>query len=175
MVEVDEFYIGASEEGHPGCGAEKKNLAIVAVVFSDSKKALGRIRLGLIPDASAESLVPFICNNVKPGSTVVTEGWSGYLPVKNRGSNHIAKPIVTDKELPHVHLVISLVKRGITGTLQGSISQKHLAFYLDEYVFRFNRRTSSSRGKLFRRLIEQAVVTSPITRKDITDIDKILS
>jgi hypothetical protein len=71
--------------------------------------------------------------------------------------------------LPHVHLVFSLLKRWILGTFQGSVSHKYLEYYLDEYTFRFNRRKSRSRGKLFRRIVEKAVVTPPATRKEIKD------
>ena len=64
--------------------------------------------------------------------------------------------------LPHVHMVNSLVKRWINGTHQGNISSKHLLYYLDEFVFRFNRKMSTYRGKLFYRLIQQALVTAPM-------------
>ena len=69
--------------------------------------------------------------------------------------------------LPHVHLVDSLVKRWINGTHQGNISPKHLEYYLDEFAFRFNRKLSTYRGKLFFRLMQQAVETQPITLNDI--------
>ena len=63
--------------------------------------------------------------------------------------------------LPHVQLVVSLLKRWLLGTHQGAVSRAHLAYYLDEFTFRFNRRTSKSRGKLFYRLVQQAVLTAP--------------
>jgi hypothetical protein len=65
--------------------------------------------------------------------------------------------------LPRVHRVISLLKRWLLGTHQGAIGQDHLNDYLDEFTFRFNRRTSTSRGKLFYRLAQQAVQTDPVT------------
>ena len=63
--------------------------------------------------------------------------------------------------LPGVHLVASLLKRWIAGTLHHNISDKHLPYYLDEYSFRFNRRTSTARGLLFYRLLQQAANTDP--------------
>ena len=69
--------------------------------------------------------------------------------------------------LPHVHLVDSLVKRWINGTHQGNISPKYLSYYLDEFAFRFNRKLSTYRGKLFYRLMQQAVDTSPKPFKEL--------
>jgi transposase-like protein len=165
IVEVDESFIGGPEEGKPGRGADKKSQVIVAVELSPDSRKIGHIRLAVLPDASGSSLIPFIRKNVEPGSTVITDGWSGYLGLQNAGYNHIVKTTKKDDVmLPHVHLVFYLLKRWILGTFQGSINHNYLKFYLDEYVFRFNRRKSTSRGKLFRRLMEQAVRTSPITR-----------
>jgi hypothetical protein len=65
--------------------------------------------------------------------------------------------------MPGVHRVASLLKRWLMGTHQGSVKPKQLDYYLDEFTFRFNRRTSRSRGLLFYRLLEQAVVTEPVT------------
>ena len=67
-----------------------------------------------------------------------------------------------------VHRIASLLKRWILGTHQGSFSQEHLQSYLEEYTFRFNRRLSKNRGLVFRRLLEQAVRTSPVAKKDVT-------
>ena len=68
---------------------------------------------------------------------------------------------VGDNLLPHCHRVASLLKRWILGTHMGAVSHDHLDYYLDEYTFRFNRRTSRSRGKLFYRLVQQAVAIEP--------------
>jgi transposase-like protein len=167
-VEVDEAYIGSPEEGKPGRGADTKSLIVLAIELDADKKKLGRIRMRIIPDSSGDSLIPFISANVKPGATVITDGWSGYASLKARGFKHEIK-IASDekKALPHVHLVVSLLKRWLIGTYQGGTSSKYLDFYLDEFIFRFNRRKSKSRGKLFRRLIEQAVITPPIIRKSL--------
>jgi transposase-like protein/Zn ribbon nucleic-acid-binding protein len=168
LVEADEAFIGVLEEEKPGRGAEKKSRIAVAAEFSEKSKYLGRIRLEAIPDAGSSSLIPFILKNVVPQSKVVNDGWAGYLPLSKEDFTHDNKSVKKDDGmLPRAHLVISLLKRRMLGTFQGSISRKYLEYYLDEFVFRFNRRKSKSRGKLFRRLVEQAVITPPVTREEI--------
>jgi transposase-like protein len=171
-VEVDETYIGGKQSGNKrGRGTNNKTLVAVAVEM-DGKK-LGRVRFGVIPDASSKSLDEFIENTVEKGSTVITDGWRGYSKVKALGYIHKISDKKLNEEdgklLPSVHLVISLLKRWILETLQGSVSEQHMAYYLDEYTFRFNRRTSASRGKLFYRLVEQAAKIEPVIYNDIKD------
>jgi transposase-like protein len=169
-VEIDECFIGTSEEGVPGRGAVEKRQVLVTVELKKDGKTLGRIRLNVIKDASAESVLPVIRDNVEVRSTIITDGWKSYFSLKEEGYTHKVKIMSQDKEaLPHVHLIISLLKRWLTGTLQGGVSCTYLNYYLDEYVFRFNQRTSKSRGKLFHRLIEQAVLTPPVTRQEIME------
>ena len=116
--------------------------------------------------ASAASLVPFAPESIKPGSTVHTDGWLGYEPLTKKGYQH---PIVflsgrrkqASELLPRVPKAISLLKRWLLGTRPGAISRKHLDDYRDEFVFRFNRRSSRRRGKLFYRLVQQAVAVEP--------------
>ena len=177
VVEVDETYIGGEEKGtkKQGRGAEKKSLVVVATECIGKK--IGRVRFRIIPDASGENLIPFIEENVEHQTTVITDGWSGYASLTKRDEyNHIPKVISGSGKqahdlLPHVHLVDSLVKRWINGTHQGRISTKHLEYYLDEFAFRFNRKISTHRGKLFFRLMQQAVNTSPVTYEDIININ----
>ena len=118
-----------------------------------------------IPDASAESLLPFVRDCVESGSRVHTDGWKGYHGLDRLGYDHEVTVVRGPKEagtlLPRVHLVVSLLKRWLVGTHQGAVSRTHLPYYLDEFTFRFNRRRSRSRGKLFFRLVEQAVATDP--------------
>lgn len=95
-------------------------------------------------------------------------GQSQYNGLSAKGYQHNKRTISgTDKQvhelLPHVHLIVTLVKRWLTGTHQGGVAHEHLQSYLDEFVFRFNRRTSQSRGLLFRRLIENSMNTPPFT------------
>lgn len=104
------------------------------------------------------------------GSVIHTDGWLGYLPVEHSGYPHRVTFLKGRKEsaselLPRVHLVASLLKRWLLGTHQGAISREHLDYYLDEFTFRFNRRNSRSRGKLFLRLAEQAVAVAPVTNR----------
>jgi len=165
-VEVDETYLGGLEEGVRGRQTFKKALIVVAAE-ERGKKAIGRIRMLRIPDASAIRLRSFIVQAIDPGSTIVTDGWEGYSGLEAHGYSHevrIAKggnESVT-KLLPRVHRVVSLLKRRILGTHQGAISPEHLDYYLDEFTFRFNRRTSQHRGKLFYRLLEYAMQVDPI-------------
>jgi transposase-like protein len=138
------------------------------VELDSEEKVLGRIRLAKIPNASSSSLLSFIKDNVIPGATVVTGGWSGYLSLQKEGFTHIVRPINENKELlPQVHLVFSHVKRWVLSTFQGSLKHTYLECYLDEYVLIFYRRKSKSRGKLCWRLMEQAVITASITRKEL--------
>lgn len=162
VVEIDETYIGGEEEGTKGRQIVKKALVVIAVNVEERK--LGRVRFRCIPDASAESLVPFVQDYVEPGSTTITDGWKGYAPLGKCGYRHKVRKIAGSGEkaselLPHVHLVVSLLKRWLMGTHQGAVSSVHLPYYLDEFAFRFNRRLSTYRGKLFYRLMQQAVIT----------------
>jgi transposase-like protein/Zn ribbon nucleic-acid-binding protein len=170
-VEVDEAYIGGEETGgKTGRGTENKTLVAVAVELREKKK-LGRVRLAVIPDASKESLHSFIKNNVEKGSTIISDGWKSYASLPSEGYEHIAqskKDAENDDELlPHVHLIISLLKRWLLGTHQGKVNKKHLQAYLEEYVFRFNRRKSAQRGLLFYRLLECAMLVSPTTLNEL--------
>ena len=127
----------------------------------------GRIRMRRIPDASAASLEPFLQESVQAGSVVHTDGWPGYNGVKEKGYVHRVTVIrgsqsTASELMPRVHRVVSLLKRWLMGTHQGAVSHKHLDYYLDECTFRFNRRKSKSRGKLFFRLVQQAVAIDPV-------------
>jgi len=172
-VEIDETYIGGREigTGKQGRGAETKTLVVVATECIG--KQIGRVRFKCIPEASGECLLQFIEENIEIGSTIITDGWTGYSSLNKLGKyKHEIKVISgSGKEahelLPHVHMVDSLIKRWINGTHQGNVSPKHLSYYLDEFAFRFNRKLSTYRGKLFYRLIQQAVDTTPQPFKDI--------
>jgi transposase-like protein len=164
-VEVDETYLGGLEEGVTGRQSGRKALIVVAAQADG--KGIGRIRLRPIEDASAATLHPFIRDCIEQGSTVHTDGWQGYKGLDQLGYDHEVTVLRGRKDasklLPRVHLVVSSLKRWLVGTHQGAVSQAHLAYYLDEFTFRFNRRRSQSRGKLFFRLVEQAVATDPTT------------
>lgn len=170
-VEVDETYVGGDKVGKRGRGAEGKSLVMVAVELDvEHKNKIGRIRLSRVLDASSISINKFLEENIEKGSVINTDGWNGYNQVNSIG---YTRKIVRDSEnlgsdpLHHCHLIISLFKRWLLGTYQGAVKPDHVDFYLDEYTFRFNRRTSRSRGKLFYRLIQQAVAVEPVPRKEI--------
>ena len=169
-VEVDETYLGGLEEGLRGRLVEKKALIVIAA--QEDGKGIGRIRLRQIPDASAESLHAFVRESIQPGSVVHTDGWKGYSGLSAKGYLHEVTILKAKKEtaselLPRVHRVVGLLKRWLMGTHQGAVSHKHLGYYLDEFTFRFNRRRSKSRGKLFFRLAQQAVAVAPASYDEI--------
>lgn len=164
VVEVDESYLGAVEEGLRGRKTHGK--AIIAVAAEEDGEAIGRIRMRRIPDVSSESLEGFVTASVEPGSMVHTDGWKGYNRLSARGYLHAVTKLAGGQEtaseaMPRVHRVVSLLKRWLLGTHQGAVSREHLDYYLDEFTFRFNRRTSRHRGKIFYRLLQQAVITDP--------------
>lgn len=163
-VQVDETYVGAEEKGLRGRGTESKTLVVVAA--QENGKRVGRIRMRRVQDASAASLHPFVEDTIEPGSVVHTDGWQGYVGLEKMGYHHEVTVLAKHKEsaselLPHVHHVVALLKTWMAGTLHDGISHEHLDYYLDEFTFRFNRRTSGSRGKLFYRLMQQAVQVGP--------------
>jgi len=163
-VEVDETYLGGLEEGVRGRQTEKK--ALIAVAAEEDGEGIGRIRMRRMPDASANSLEAFVREAVAPGSVLHTDGFLSYDRLEKRGYRHRITFLKGRKEsaaelLPRVHRVVSLLKRWLLGTHQGAVSHAHLDYYLDEFTFRFNRRTSRHRGKLFSRLVEQAVAVAP--------------
>jgi len=158
-VEVDETYVGGKKPGKRGRGAEGK--ALVAIAVEDkAAKGIGRIRLSIIPDASSTSLTSFAQQCIEHGSVVRTDDWHGYSGLRSSGYCH---KVANSTDLKIVHLVASLLKRWLLGTHQGAVSHEHLAYYLDEYTFRFNRRTSNHRGKLFYRLLQNAMEIEPTT------------
>lgn len=169
-VEVDETYLGSPEKGVMGREAKKKALIVVAAE-EDGKKT-GRIRMRRIQDASGGSLIPFIVDSVEPGSVIHTDGWQAYGGVTGKGYIHKVTKLTHESQspselMPRVHLAVSQLKRWLLGTHQGAVSVEHLDYYLDEFTFRFNRRTSRSRGKLFYRLMQQAVAVEPAPYKDM--------
>ncbi len=167
-VEVDEVYIGGKRSGKRGRGASGKSLVLIAV--EDKGNHIGRIRLRRVANASGASLVPAIEASVEPGSTIRTDDWSGYRQLPSSDYQHnVVRPStdVGENLLPLANRVAALLKRWLQGTHQGAVRESHLDYYLDEFTFRFNRRTSQSRGKLFFRLVQQAVSVDPVRGRDI--------
>jgi transposase-like protein len=165
-VEVDETYWGASHAGKRGRGATGKVLILVAVEHEGNR--LGRLRLMRVSDVLGTTLVDAVQAMVDPGSIIETDGLQSYNGLPKQGYAHrVAREEVSADLLPHVHLVVSLLKRWLLGTHQGGVQVTHLDYYLDEFTFRFNRRTSHSRGMLFRRVLENAVVLPPIRESEL--------
>ena len=168
-VEIDETFIGGPKPGKRGRGAEGKVLVLVAA--QQDGKRIGRIRLRRITDASGHTLEAAIEGMIAPGSRVRTDGWRGYNGLEERGYSHEVireETALGDNLLPLANRVASLLKRWLLGTHQGAVRPSHLDYYLDEFTFRFNRRTSRSRGKLFYRLLQQAVMLDPVPAQIIS-------
>lgn len=161
VVEVDETFVGGAHSGKRGRGSEGKVLVAIAVELPDKRN--GRVRLSVIPNASSNTLDGFVKANVASGSTIITDGWNGYNNLKNLGYKHKIemKTVGEDELLPHVHTIAALLKRWLLGTHHGAVSEKHLQSYLDEFVFRQNRRKCKFVGKIFYRLVQGAMVTTP--------------
>jgi transposase-like protein len=170
-TEVDETIVGGFAHGKRGRGAERKSIVVIAVEVL-SPKGFGRVRMRHVPNASGASLVPFVREVIEPGSTVLTDGWYGYKYVSENGYVHKQVLLNASSDpahvsMPAVHRVASLLKRWLLGTHQGSVAPAHLQAYLDEFTFRFNRRSSRRRGLLFHRLLELAVATAPSPYRSI--------
>lgn len=168
VVDVDETYIGGQKHGKRGRGAIGKALVVVVVEIKENR--IGRIRFKRVTDASAVNLENAIKMTVEPNSIVHTDGWEGYNGLSEIGYRHevIRKDAVVGKNLlPKVNRIVALLKRWLLGAYQGRVLPSYLDYYLDEFTFRFNRRTSGSRGKLFYRLIQQAMSIDPVLVKDI--------
>jgi len=174
-VEVDEIFVGGLEPGLRGGRKRGKKSLVGVAVEAPEPKGLGRCRMTILSDASAASLHPFVGANVEPGTIVATDGWSGYAGIADLGYAHDrrsqrAAQMRGDDPyelLPAVHRIASLAKRWLLGTHQGSVEPTHLQAYLDEFVFRFNRRTSRNRGLVFHRVMQLAVGHEPVRYSDL--------
>lgn len=164
-VEVDETYVGGDEREVRG--RETYTKALVGIAAEEQGEGIGRIRLATLPNASGRSLLAFVDASIEPGARVHTDGWEGFRGLKAKGYGHDITSVKGSGDyahvvFPRVHRVASLLKRWLLGTHQGGVRPLHLDYYLDEFTFRFNRRTSRSRGKLFYRLVQQAVEVDPV-------------
>jgi len=173
-VEVDEAYVGGVHSGGKrGRGSENKAIVVIAVEVL-FPKGFGRIRIRRVGDVSGNNLVAFIRDVVAPGSTILTDGWGGYNGLAEHGFTH-NRTVLSDSgdpahiTMPGVHRIAALLKRWLLGVHHGAVNAKHLDYYLDEYTFRFNRRTSRSRGMLFYRLMQQAVATASTPYRELVD------
>ena len=174
-VEVDEMYIGGHDPDLPGGRARGKKVLTGIAVEVHEPKGFGRCRMVPLADLSATTLHTFVRDHIEPGSVVITDGWAGYSGLSKLGYVHDsrsqraarARGEDTGSLLAGVHRIASLTKRWLLGTHQGSVADEHLPSYLNEFVFRFNRRTSRSRGMLFYRVLELAVSHDPVRYQDL--------
>jgi len=163
-IEVDDTYIGGPGEGKRGRGSEDKIPVIIAVESRGDHT--GRVRLGVIPDVTKNSLHSFICRNISKGSQINTDGWDGYLGLEAHGYIHNPNVQGTAKNagkvLPWVHRVAGNLKTWIRGTHHG-VDTEYLQGYLDEFTFRYNRRRY--REHAFLSLLVLATKSSPLPCK----------
>lgn len=176
LVEVDETYLAITDRSNPvspkGRKSSTSKILVAIAVEILQPKGFGRIRLRRIADDSAACVIPFVQQVVQSGAQVRTDGSAAYRSLKELGFAHqrtvmLGSAVPAHVSMAGVHRVAALVQRWILGTHHGSVQPEHLDAYLDEFVFRFNRRTSNSRGMLFYRLLQQAVVTAPVTYQDV--------
>ena len=165
-VEVD----GGVETGVSGRETETKSIVMIAAEVRG--RGMGRIRMARVEDVSAESLIPFVQSSVREGSIVRTDGWRSYGGLRKAVYDHRPKSISGSGDpahvvMPRVHRVAALLDRWWLGIHQGAISAQHLDYYLDEFTFRFNRRSSRARGLLFYRLVQQALQVDPAPYKQL--------
>ena len=175
VVEVDETFIGGLEAGLPGGRARGKKVLTGISVEVREPRGFGRCRMLPLADASAASLHPFVKDHVESGTRVITAAWQGYRGLDKLGYVHDRRrqraASAGDEDpgelLPAAHRIASFAKRWVLGNHQGSVDDAHLASYLNEFVFRFNRRRSRSRGMVFYRVLELAVAHDPVRYQDL--------
>lgn len=183
LVEVDESYVGRSaatkgpvvKRARRHANQQNTRHTIIAIAVEiKTPKGFGRIRLRRVVDTSEASVLPFVKDAIEPGSVIRTDGSWAYRSLTKNGYRREKMVMLGNDDpahvsMPGVHRVAALLKRWLLGTHQGAVRPKQLDFYLDEFTFRFNRRTSRSRSLLFYRLLEQAMVTKPFTLDQIVN------
>jgi transposase-like protein len=170
VVEVDETYLGGEEPGLRGGRARGKKLPVGIAVERLQPRGLGRCRMAVLPDATTPTPRAFLADHVEEGATVITDGWQAYRQATAGRYVRQRRPAAgreANTTLPGVHRIASLAKRWLLGTHQGSVDDAHLPSYLDEFVFRFNRRRLRSRGLVFYRVLELAIAHEPVRYRDL--------
>jgi len=168
-VELDEWMQGGVRKGVYGRGVGK-NIVIGAI----EKGRGGRLRFQVIPNTKTEALRDFAKASIRPYSKVFTDDWRPYRKALDGYEHGAFNESKSDREahelLPDIHRVFSLCDRWLLGTHQGGVKKEHLQSYLDEYVFRFNRRNAKSRGLLFLRLLELCIASDKVTYRDLVKV-----
>ena len=174
LIEADETFLGGPAKGKKGrevANAEHKSLVVGAVevlVYQDKqgkrRERAGRLRLTLIPDATEESPGTLLTKNVKTKSRIRTDGWKGYSDAALEDYIHhvriVRSPQRAHKRFPHIHKVFGNLNTWLNGTHHG-VEPKYLPSYLDEFVFRFNRRQSPMAA--FQTLLGISLQKKPLT------------
>ena len=166
-VEVDEFFLGGLEEGQKG-GRQRGRKALCGIAIEVRGQGSGRLRLAVLPDASGDSLGGFVQATIAKGAIVHTDGWSGYLGLSKLGYDHRRRSQLIEpgeQLLPRAHRAVSNLKAWLHGTHRG-VGDPHLQVYLDEYVFRHNRRRTPMAA--FQTLLGLGSYHSPTTYAEMT-------
>ena len=175
-VEVDETYLALTDRITPIVAAGRKSnttkVLVVIAVEMLQPKGFGRIRIRQIAHGNHEHLMSFVRESIRPGAVIHSDGSPAYRKLDDIGYGHrktvhLGSDTPAHESMPGVHRVASLLQRWMMGTHHGAVQPGQLDYYLDEFVFRFNRRTSRSRGLLFYRLLQQAVMTKPVIYEKI--------
>lgn len=170
-VEVDECFIGGHDPWTDG--RQRGSKTLVGVAIEVRGQGSGRLRLCVLGDASGDSLEPFVAGTTAVGAIVHTDGWAGYNRLRELGFDHrprsqrAAPP--GEQLLPRAHRAVSNLKAWIHGTHR-DVSREHLPVYLDEYVFRHNRRRTPMAA--FQTLLGLGALHAPATYQQITAHDR---
>lgn len=168
-VEVDETLLGGARKKP----ASRYQKAVIGIAAEIRGEGIGRIRLKVLPNGLENSIVTFVRHAVEPGARLFTDGAHAYKALLPHGYSHrrtVMQNLPGEKQsaaLPRVHRVAALLKRWMLGIYQGRVSRHQLDHYLDEFTFRFNRRTSEHRGMLFYRLLQQCVLLPPSSYRKV--------
>jgi hypothetical protein len=170
-VEIDEFFLGGLEEGQRG-GRQRGKKALCGIAIEVRGQGSGRLRLAVLADASGRSLGAFAKSTTARGAIVHTDGWTGYLGLSKLGYDHrrrsqLAEP--GEQLLPRAHRAVSNLKAWLHGTHRG-VGNPHLQVYLDEFVFRHNRRRTPMAA--FQTLLGHGALHAPTTYAEITAGDR---
>ena len=168
-VEIDEFFLGGHEEGLKG-GRQHGKKALVGIAIEVRGQGSGRLRLQVLENSQAKTLEAFTKATTAPGAVVHTDGLPSYNSLQKLGYEHRPRKVASvepgEELLPRVHRAVSNLKAWMHGTHRG-VSDAHLPVYLDEYVFRHNRRRSPMAS--FQTLLGLGAQHEPITYRDIID------
>ena len=166
---VEVIFIDVAGKTHRTYRRRIETRIFVAIAYARKESGAGRIRLARVPDCSSASLHSFVQGAIRPGSVVRTGGRDKDFKLEAEGYHHEVNNLREphSKFLPAAHLAFQQFNRWLFGTYEGAVSSKHLAYYLDEFAFRFNNHRSRFGGEVFYHLLQQAVSVEPSPYKDL--------